>query len=412
MHIDLPNVNLEQFKEKPFEVGNKLKISLLLSLVGVICFVISLALDSERAWHIYYINFLFFFGLGFAGPIISCIFQIVRAKWSATTRRLIESTVFFIPVGLVLYFATWFGKGTLFPWGSAPRSGTEWWMQPGFAFLRNGMLLSIVGFLCWKLVRMSMACDVAKLKDLGGSVSRFKWLSGINTEKSVEQIHVSMSYLAPTTVICYGIAYSLFAFEHVLAMDKMWVSNLFGAFLFVGNIYAGWCLLTVLSFFLKGDKDFGAVVTESFFWDIGKLQLGFTMLWGYFVISQYLPQWYGNLPEETGWLGLRLLDSPWKGLAYFTFGCGFVVPFILLMSEDIKKYAPTLVLVAMIQWIGVYSDKVLYVLPFTGELSFSVLDLGVFLGFAGLFSSCIFYFLSGVPKIAIGHFLTQHRNEW
>ena len=52
------------------------------------------------------------------------------------------------------------------------------------------------------------------------------------------------------------------------------------------------------------------LVTESHFHDVGKLCFAFTAFWGYLSFSQYLVIWYGNMPEETHFFRLRLMQ-PW-----------------------------------------------------------------------------------------------------
>ena len=40
--------------------------------------------------------------------------------------------------------------------------------------------------------------------------------------------------------------------------------------------------------------------------DLGKLCFGFTVFWTYLMWAQFLVIWYGNLPEETGFVFARL----------------------------------------------------------------------------------------------------------
>ncbi len=43
--------------------------------------------------------------------------------------------------------------------------------------------------------------------------------------------------------------------------------------------------------------------------DLGKLCFGFTVFWTYLMWAQFLVIWYGNLPEETGFVFSRLWGS-------------------------------------------------------------------------------------------------------
>jgi hypothetical protein len=191
----------------------------------------------------------------------------------------------------------------------------------------------------------------------------------------------------------------------VMSMDKIWMSNLFGAFYVVGNIYISWAfLILLLTYFCTNDQKFSHLISKQIFWDVGKLTFGFCMIWGYFFLSQFLPQWYGNLPEETQWLILRTREEPWKSFGYLVFGCSFVVPFILLLSREIKKVPYVLSIVALVIIFGVWCEKLITILPYYSPkyVNFGFFDIGIFLGFLGIYLLCVHVFLSRVPRVAYG----------
>ncbi len=73
--------------------------------------------------------------------------------------------------------------------------------------------------------------------------------------------------------------------------------------------------------------------------DLGKLMLAFVMLWAYVNLSQFLIIWSGNLPEE-----IPVLHPPAAAAAGSTWrSCSslfhFVLPFLLLLSRDLKRNA-------------------------------------------------------------------------
>src|SRR5688572_15548584 len=79
--------------------------------------------------------------------------------------------------------------------------------------------------------------------------------------------------------------------------------------------------------------------------DLGKLTLAFVMLWAYVNLSQFLITWSGNLPEEIPWYIQRLQGGwQWVGIALVLFH--FVLPYLLLLSRDLKRSAPLLSKVA------------------------------------------------------------------
>ena len=79
--------------------------------------------------------------------------------------------------------------------------------------------------------------------------------------------------------------------------------------------------------------------------DLGKLMFAFTMLWAYMHISQFLIVWSGNLPEEIPWY-LTRLNGGWQYLALALVVFHFALPFLLLLSRDLKRNLGTLAVVA------------------------------------------------------------------
>ncbi len=70
--------------------------------------------------------------------------------------------------------------------------------------------------------------------------------------------------------------------------------------------------------------------------ELGNLLLAFLMVNTYFAFSQFLIIWTGNLPSEIAWY-LRRMNSGWASLALVIVVFHFVVPFLMLLSRDVKR---------------------------------------------------------------------------
>jgi len=72
--------------------------------------------------------------------------------------------------------------------------------------------------------------------------------------------------------------------------------------------------------------------------DLGKLLFAFNMLWAYFDFSQLLIIWSGNLPEEITFYRSRL-SGGWGVIAVIVLVFHFALPFLLLLSQEVKRNA-------------------------------------------------------------------------
>jgi hypothetical protein len=421
------NINLEEvLQTEPIQpVLSLRRLFIICALVGALTFLLGLFYTTpERLWGSYYVSLLMWMGLACGGVMIAAIVQIVRAKWSPPIRRITEANVAFLIWAFPLFLLTYFGKETLFPWARAPMPGREWWMQADFVYLRFTVLLAVLFLLMWRFVRLSVRSDIGLLREIHkkdsfwfkhGYSGLCKNWGGAEHESITIQRKLSVS--APVLVLAYVVIYSLFGFEMIMAMDTIWYSNMFGGFMFLGNIYMAWAMLILLVvYFNKNSPAFARNSTVNTLWDIGKLTFGFCMLWGYTFFSQYLPQWYGNLPEETQWLLLRTTGL-WQPISYTVFGMCFVMPFILLISEDLKKTPKALSAVAIIILAGMWLEKYVLVMPQLTPGSIPVLtdglyEIGIFLGFLGLYGLSIQGFMKKYPFIPVSHPLTRGSKDW
>jgi hypothetical protein len=414
----------EVLQSEPVKIGSKLSLFIWVCIgLGVLTFGLGIIYDNpQHLWASYFVNLLFFMGLACGQVVLTAIFQIVRAKWSAPLSRVAESAVSFLPWAFILWAATYFGKEHLYPWATAPAAGKEWWMQPNFVYARFFVLLGILFLVMNKFVRMSLRGDIGMLREKATNKSLWSGLhfdslvkGWKGTHEEVYSIQPNRSRLAPVIIMLYIVIYSLFVFEMYMSMDKIWYANMFGAFNFVGNIYMGWAVLAItVTYLCYTNKNYNKCVNVDQFWDLGKMTFAFCMLWGYTFWSTFLPQWYGNLPEETQWLILRTREFPWKGLAWFIFPACFIIPFITILSRDLKKTPYLYIRICFLILVGTWFEKYLIVMPQFSpkEIPFSCVEVGLFLGFLGAYLLSVKTFLEKYPYVQVSHPATRGSVKW
>jgi hypothetical protein len=126
-------------------------------------------------------------------------------------------------------------------------------------------------------------------------------------------------------------------------------------------------------------------VKPKLFHDYGKLMLAFIMLWAYMMISQYLIIWSGNLPEEITWYLARNTEG-WKTMSVFLVGGHFFIPFLLLLSQELKLKPHRFIFLALWILLMRWCDFYWLVTPsVTGEgITFSWIDPVAALGLGGI----------------------------
>ena len=426
MHVAQTIDVKEVLESKPLQLRTSLtRLLVLLTTLGAVALIYGmLAMPPEIFWGSFYVNFIFFTGLALGSVIITAIFQVTRAVWSPPLRRIAEAGVAFLPWSYAAFLCTYMGKEYLFPWGTAPMPGREAYMEPNFVYIRFSILLLVLFWLCYKFVSLSLRSDLGYVRENVSDANKSNWQGVIpklltkgwkGSDNEVGPIQVTMSRMAPLLIFVYVVVYTMFATEMVSSTDTIWYANMYGGFSFIGNIFMGWSALAILcAYFSRTNPEYGKTMTDQQWWDLGKLMFGFTMLWGYMFFSHFLPQWYGNLPEETQWLILRTREFPWKGWSWVTFSMCFVIPFIALLSRDLKKTPLALSSIATIILLGVWSEKYVFIMPsyYPDVIPFGVYDVCIFLGFLGVYGLSVTGFLKRFPYAPLSHPVTRGVTNW
>jgi hypothetical protein len=170
----------------------------------------------------------------------------------------------------------------------------------------------------------------------------------------------------------------------------------------------------VVSTYLVRFAPMAGLLKPSHFHDLGKLSLAFVMLWAYFNFSQYMLVFAANIVEEIPYFIARISHG-WQYVAIFLVVFHFAVPFLLLLSRDLKRTPHRLVVVAawllVIRFIDLFmliapefdaSGANLHLLTGEHESRFYVhwLDLAAPLAVGGLWLWMFFTQLAQRPLLA------------
>ncbi len=123
-----------------------------------------------------------------------------------------------------------------------------------------------------------------------------------------------------------------------------------------------------------------------------------SIIYGYLWFMQFTIIWYGNIPEETVYYALRW-EPQWKPLFFIDLILNFAVPFLILMPRAPSRNKTVILIVALFILVGHWVDLYLHIFPaLTTDNNFGFLEIGTFMGFAGLF---IFVVLTTLTKASL-----------
>ena len=356
-------------------------------LGGIVLVLGVIGRHPERTWWAYHTNFVFWVGLAQGMVVFAATQKLAKGHWSGVIIRFAEAGAAFATVAVVLFIGLFIGRQYIFTWIHEPRPEVGWWLTSKWFFVRNGAILVALSWLSWRFVRHDTAPDVRELA--GETVVRTEDAPRISRE-------------AAFLILAYAFGYSLLGYDLIMSLSTKWVSNLFGAFYFMGSFLAGLMALAILSIVLRRTMGLAGIYTSRQQHDLGKLCFGFTVFWAYLMWSQFLVIWYGNLPEETYFIFYRLYGV-WRPVGIAVFLLVFVIPFIGLLGMKPKLFAPTMVGFALVSLAGIWLERYLEVVPAINHgagPAIGLPEIGVTVFFGGLFFMSWAWFARRYPIIS------------
>ena len=356
------------------------QILLGLGAIGMIAFLVGLKVDAHRAWSAWLLGYAFFLFWGLCGLFFTALHHATGAMWSTVVRRISEGMASYLPVAAVLFLVLLVGSGKLYAWAhpemvhiEPPLGGDKLsYLNTVFFSVRN---LAILGI--WILFALVLIKNSLK-QDKTGDVL----LSRRSAKFSVIFFPV------------FGITFTLAVFDVLMSLEPHWYSTIFGVYCFAGLFQSGMAFLAILAIWLRRQGALEGIFNANHLQDIGNWMFAFAVFSAYIGFSQYMLIWYGNMPEETFYLIKRKV-WPWGYIFLAVVFLRFFIPFFMLMGRDGKRNEKIMLTAASIIILGEFLDLYLLIGPVVSPVkpAFGWIELGVFLGFAGIFGWTLFRFL-------------------
>ncbi|HEX9727383.1 MAG TPA: NrfD/PsrC family molybdoenzyme membrane anchor subunit [Gemmatimonadales bacterium] len=385
--------------------GGLVMLGGVLAVLGLGFFVmLSTGDDPARAWRMFLVNFVFFTGLAAGAVIFAATQKITKGAWAGSIIRFAEAGVAFLPVALVLFLVLFLGREYLFPWIEHPTPARGKWLTVPWVFTRDLASLLIVFGVAIAFVWQELKPDVAALRGdaTGWKRALYDRIAGdyTGTPEQIEQLDRRIHRMAPILCLLYAYLFSLLAFDLIMSLAPYWISNLFGAYYFMGSFLTGLTMLGLMMVYWRRKLGLEALIGHHQFHDLGKLVFGFTVFWAYLTYSQVLVIWYGNLPEETAFLFFRMWGE-WRPVALLVTAMVFLVPFWGLISVKAKVTPVTFTLFVTISLLGMWLERFLQVQPsLVASPPLGLPEVGISVGFLGLFLLAYGLFARTFPMVS------------
>jgi hypothetical protein len=366
----------------PPEISRMAKQALVAGILVILACVIAGVANPVQFFRSYLIGFLLWTGVAVGCLALVMLQHVSGGAWGFVIRRPLESGTRTIPLILLFFIPLLWGVHRLYPW-DAPGAVTG--HQAIYLNLHSFALRAVLYFAVWLVLafflnRWSLEQD------------------GAPTQK----IKRHLILLSGPGIALYALTMSFAAVDWIMSLQPHWASSIFGFIVIAGQALGAMSFVITVVALLAQREPLAGLLQPRHFHDLGKLLLAFTMFWAYVTFSQLIIIWAGNLPEEIPWYMTRL-RSNWLGVSIVLLLFHFAIPFVLLLSRDLKRNPRRLALVALgllvMRWVDLFW---LTAPSFSPTFSFHWMDLLLPIGMGGIWMAAFFWQLQGRPLLAVG----------
>lgn len=360
---------------------------LIVGVAGAVIGGLGVVMQPDQFMPSWLIGFLFFFGMTMGCLALLMLQHMTGGQWGLVTRRIYEAGSRLLPIAVLLFLPVAIFAPKLYLWARPDAVRTDEILQHKSLYLNITFFAvrAVVYFAVWlfcmlMLNRWSSQQDASEIAVTEADTRRFRVVS------------------APGLLL-YVILLSLAAVDWIMSLTPHWYSTIYGLILVVGQGLAALSFSVAVLAILVGREPMNGLLKAHHFHDLGKLMLAFVMLWAYLSFSQFLIIWAGNLPEEIPYY-LDRLRGGWQYLSLALVAGHFMLPFCLLLSQDLKKRPQLLARVAwFIVAIRLY-DLIWLVAPTfnQGRFPITLANIGIPLALGGLW---VFLFAGQLRKHAL-----------
>ena len=326
--------------------------------------------------------------LGCLGVLM--ITHVTGGAWGASVRRVLEAGARTLPLLALLFVPIALGLPRIYEWANPEAVRHDELLQWKSLYLNVPFFLArtVLYFVIW--------------------ITITRVLTGWSLEQDRTgdpRLLTKLEYLSRGGLVTLVLTMTFAAFDWTMSLQPHWYSTIYGVIFIGASGISAFSLAIVLTSLLVERPPVAGIVRVDQLHDLGKLLLGFVMLWAYFSLSQGLIIYAANLPEEITWYIART-SGGWQYLFMALALFQFAVPFLLLLSRPLKRSPSRVALVALLLLAIRYVDTFWVIMPAFQEaghahLAVHPLDLAALLAVGGPWLWLFVRGLEGQPLVPL-----------
>ena len=290
----------------------------------------------------YLLGYMICFGFAGGGLVVLMLQYVSGGKWGLLLRRPLEAmtrTIWLVGAMFVPIIFLW---KHLYQWAAFPTAGAV-----AEALANHAVTLEQAMTLNAKRAMLNPTAVILQTAIIFGILWVFQYFLNKwslerdadperGTEPSYDRWRIKFENLSGIGILIYVFLLTLGAIDWIKSLDITWYSSIWGLQFLVGQGYGVLALGILSVILLSRYEPMKTMLRATEQHDLGKLAFAFVMLNIYLCFAEFLIIWSGNVPDEIPWY-LNRIHGGWWYVCSADFICHWLIPFVLLLSRDLKR---------------------------------------------------------------------------
>lgn len=367
-------------------------------------------------------NFVWWVGIGHAGTLISAILLLFRQKWRTGVNRAAEAMTIFAVIcagqfPLIHMGRLWLGF-FIFPY---PNTRGPLWVNFNSPLLWDVFAISTyftVSLLFWYT---GLVPDFATVRDRASGFRRkmynflaFGWTGSAKHWQRWESLSLILAGLSTPLVLS---VHTIVSFDFATSVIPGWHTTIFPPYFVAGAIFSGFAMVQTLMIITRKVLNLQDYITLEHIDSMNKVILATGNIVGVAYLTELFISWYsGYIYEQFAFYNRLMGPYYWSYIGMMA--CNVISPQIFWSKKLRKNISITFAMSIFIN-IGMWFERFVIIsttlardyLPSSWSYySATWVEVGLFIGTLGLFSTCFLAFTRLAPVVAIAEIKSILKN--
>jgi hypothetical protein len=322
----------QQANELKLRLDRAQRNALIAGVVALALVVVGVFVDLDQVFQSYLFTYVFWLGISLGALVWLLIHGMTGGRWGDAIHPLLQSSALLVGLMALLFIPLLLGLDRLYIWAQpdvvahdALLQHKEPYLNVPFFVGRAAFYFVVWATTAWLLTRWWRALTHRPSVEMAERLRRF---SGIGLG-------------------LYGLTMTFGAIDWLMSLDPYWFSTIFGVLIAAGQACTSLAFAIAVVAYLGHVPPFAQMVTDSHISDLGNLLLTTVIFWTYIAFVQFFIIWSGDLPEDVLWY-LHRLEGGWNWVPVALILFHFILPFVLLLSGQVKRDRRRLAWVAIL----------------------------------------------------------------